>query len=109
MDKRNKSSKRRTPNTKQSNKKNKSKENLNFSELKLLYQSLKKRSAELDKEIAQIESEGISVNLKPEMQALHDYNDIKDVTQVVLGYLADTEHTPISELYQRYNLPREDI
>lgn len=84
-----------------------SKENLSLSELKLRYQFLKKQSITLDKEIAELEDKGITGDLRPEMQALHEYNDIKDVTQVVLGYLSDTENCTVAELHKKYNLPSE--
>lgn len=106
MDKKN-TSKRRTPNSKKAVKKVDSKENLSLSELKGLYKSLNRNSVKLDREIAQLKSEGVTDNLKPEMQALHDYNDIKDVTQVVLGYLADIENCTITDLYTKYSLPAQ--
>lgn len=54
-----------------------------------------------------IPDKGVTEDLKPEMQALHEYNDIKDVTQMILGYLADAENCTVAELHRRYNLPLE--
>lgn len=50
---------------------------------------------------------GITEDLQPEMQALHDYNDVKDATQLILGYLADVENCSVTDLHKRYNLPLE--
>ena len=42
------------------------------------------------------------------MMALHEYNDIKDATQVVLGYLADLQGVTVKELHQKFGLPIAD-
>ncbi|CAG9768613.1 unnamed protein product [Ceutorhynchus assimilis] len=96
---------RRAPNSKLP--KVNSKEKLTTAELKLRLQSLKKRSAALDKEIEELRAKGVTEDLQPEMKALHDYNDIKDVTQMVLGVLADEEQCTVGSLHKKYNLPLE--
>lgn len=69
------------------------------------YFELKRREENLDKEIEQVISKGVNTNLEPQMKALHDYNEMKDLAQMVLGYLANAEHTTVSDLHTRYNLP----
>lgn len=71
------------------------------------YKSLKRKEAELDAEIASLESRGVSTDLTPQMQALHRYNEMKDLTQFVLGYLATAKQTTVGELHERYGLPLE--
>lgn len=99
------------------------KETLSTSELRLRFRALRRESASLDKEIRQLTAQGFNHNrwffrpfligdfsgvtkdLRPEMQALHAYNDVKDVTQMVLGYLSDAECCTVTELHKRYDLP----
>lgn len=43
------------------------------------------------------------------MDLLHKYNDIKDITQVVMGTIAVSNGTTVRSLYHRYGLsPEED-
>lgn len=42
------------------------------------------------------------------MKALHHYNDIKDVTQTVLGQLAILEGVTVAEIHRKYNLLESD-
>lgn len=69
------------------------------------YLELKSREEGLDKEIEKLISSGVNTNLEPQMKALHDYNEMKDLAQMVLGYLANAEHTTVADLHTRYNLP----
>lgn len=69
------------------------------------YQILKEKEESLDKEIASLVAEGATTNLEPLMQTLHEYNEMKDITQTVLGYLANAQQVTVKELHQRYNLP----
>lgn len=39
---------------------------------------------------------------------LHQYNDCKDATQVILGVLAQKEGVSIRQLHQRFELPLKD-
>lgn len=44
-------------------------------------------------------------SIKPiQVELLHQYNDIKDATQVVIGHLANIEGTSVSEIHKRMNL-----
>lgn len=69
------------------------------------YNKLKKQEESLDREISELVSKGVTPDLELQMQALHDYNEMKDLTQMVLGYLADVEETTVVELHERYGLP----
>lgn len=40
---------------------------------------------------------------------LHQYNDIKDAAQVVIGVLASKQNVSIRELHEKYNLPLKDV
>ncbi|KAJ8966895.1 hypothetical protein NQ317_003929 [Molorchus minor] len=84
-----------------------SKESCTLSELKARQEKLLKEDLQLNKEIEDLQTRGISTDLQPQMQALHEYNEMKDLTQMVLGYLADAEHVTVSELHKRYDLPME--
>ncbi|KAL1514162.1 hypothetical protein ABEB36_003467 [Hypothenemus hampei] len=84
-----------------------SKEVLSIAELKLKVRSLKKQIAILTREINDLLEQGVSEDLRPEMQALHEYNDIKDTTQMVLGRLAQAQGCTVTELHKKYNLAFE--
>lgn len=71
------------------------------------YKDLKRKEAELETAIANLESRGVCTDLTPQMQALYRYNEMKDLTQFVLGYLATVEQTTVGELHKRYELPLE--
>lgn len=83
------------------------KENFTYQELEARYEKLYKENSELDKKIAGFEAKGVSTDLQPQMQALHEYNEMKDLTQMVLGYLADAEQITVGDLHRRYSLPLE--
>ncbi|CAK7290140.1 DNA repair protein SWI5 homolog [Vulpes lagopus] len=56
--------------------------------LRLDIQKLKEKRDLLDKEITQLISEGYSVDeLEDHISQLHEYNDIKDIGQMLLGKL----------------------
>ncbi|XP_023178281.1 DNA repair protein SWI5 homolog [Drosophila hydei] len=39
------------------------------------------------------------------MKLLHEYNNLKDATQTVLGALAQAKGLPIKDMHKIYNLP----
>lgn len=47
-------------------------------------------------------------SIKEVMELLHDYNDIKDATQVVLGALSNLRGVTIVSLHEEFNLPLKD-
>ncbi|KAJ3653456.1 hypothetical protein Zmor_012706 [Zophobas morio] len=71
------------------------------------YESLLHENAELSKQIEALKSEGATTDLQPQIAALHRYNEMKDLTQAVIGYLANAEQVSVAELHVRYNLPTE--
>lgn len=43
--------------------------------------------------------------IKPiQVQLLHQYNDIKDATQVIINHIANIEGTSVSEIHKRLKL-----
>jgi len=42
------------------------------------------------------------------LQLLHEYNDLKDATQTVLGALAQAKGLLVKDMYKTYNLPKGD-
>lgn len=81
--------------------------NENFPDQKSRYDALLREKGQLDQEIAELQNTGITTDLKPQMNALHEYNEMKDLTQMVIGYLSNTEQCSIVELYRRYGLPTD--
>jgi len=71
-----------------------------------------KLSAELEalKELAnqQTDKETMDKLKKQHIDALHEYNEVKDATQVVLGVLANHEQVTVKQMHQQYNLPTKD-
>ena len=47
-------------------------------------------------------------SMKEIMTLLHEYNDIKDATQVVLGALATMRGVTVTSLHEEFNLPLKD-
>ncbi|XP_027963737.1 DNA repair protein SWI5 homolog [Eumetopias jubatus] len=77
--------------------------------LHLDIQKLKEKRDLLDKEITQLISEGYSVNeLEDHISLLHEYNDIKDVGQMLLGKLAVIRGVTTKELYPEFGLDMND-
>ncbi|XP_023586383.1 DNA repair protein SWI5 homolog, partial [Trichechus manatus latirostris] len=72
-------------------------------------QKLKEKRDMLDKEISQLISEGYSVDeLEDHISQLHEYNDIKDVGQMLLGKLAVIRGVTTKELYPEFDLDVND-
>ncbi|KAM5260603.1 DNA repair protein SWI5 homolog, partial [Hipposideros larvatus] len=72
-------------------------------------QKLKEKRDVLDKELSQLTSEGYSVDeLEDHISQLHEYNDIKDVGQMLLGKLAVIRGVTTKELYPEFGLDMND-
>ncbi|XP_040013540.1 DNA repair protein SWI5 homolog [Xiphias gladius] len=70
---------------------------------------LERRRDQLDTEIAQLESEGYRVEeLEHHIDMLHEYNDIKDIGQSLLGRIAALRGTTTRELYSHFGLELDD-
>ncbi|XP_043467535.1 uncharacterized protein LOC122501834 [Leptopilina heterotoma] len=64
---------------------------------------------ELDEELSKLRTELDAVPSKQTtMNYLHEYNNIKDAAQVVLGALATMREVTIASLHKEYNLPTAD-
>ncbi|XP_040818678.1 DNA repair protein SWI5 homolog [Ochotona curzoniae] len=72
-------------------------------------EKLKEKRELLDKEISQLISDGYSVDeLEDHISQLHEYNDIKDVGQMLLGKLAVIRGVTTKELYPEFGLDVND-
>uniref|UniRef100_A0A8C0WVT6 DNA repair protein SWI5 homolog n=1 Tax=Castor canadensis TaxID=51338 RepID=A0A8C0WVT6_CASCN len=75
----------------------------------LTLKKLKDKRDMLEKEIDQLISEGYSVDeLDDHISQLHEYNDIKDVGQMLLGKLAVIRGVTTKELYPEFDLDLND-
>ncbi|XP_009707442.1 PREDICTED: DNA repair protein SWI5 homolog, partial [Cariama cristata] len=72
-------------------------------------EELKQKDLALDQEIAQLLSEGYSLEeLEQHISLLHEYNDIKDAGQMLLGKLAVIRGVTTKQLYPEYDLELSD-
>ncbi|CAK9794557.1 DNA repair protein SWI5 homolog [Anthophora plagiata] len=63
----------------------------------------------LDQELSSLKNQRTEFRTIQEiMDLLHRYNDIKDVTQVVLGAIAVANRTTVKSLYRRYSLSLDE-
>ncbi|XP_074114681.1 DNA repair protein SWI5 homolog [Cotesia typhae] len=73
------------------------------------YERLKKAEEELEQELNKLKQElEAGPSMKETIDDLHEYNDIKDATQVVLGAMATMNGVTIASLHQEYDLPCKD-
>ncbi|XP_021269974.1 DNA repair protein SWI5 homolog isoform X1 [Numida meleagris] len=72
-------------------------------------EALKEKDRTLDREIARLLSEGCSVEeLEKHISLLHEYNEIKDAGQMLLGKLAVIRGVTTKQLYPEYDLELND-
>lgn len=72
-------------------------------------QKLKEKRDVLDEELCQLIAEGYSVDeLDDHISQLHEYNDIKDAGQMLLGKLAVIRGVTTKELYPEFGLDMND-
>ncbi|XP_037548249.1 DNA repair protein SWI5 homolog [Nematolebias whitei] len=70
---------------------------------------LQRKQEQLDLEIAQLEAEGYRVEeLDIHINKLHEYNDIKDIGQSLLGRIAALRGTTTRDLYSHFGLELDD-
>ena len=64
-----------------------------------------RREEELDKEISSLKDLGLEVEeLQGHIKNLHEYNEIKDAAQIVLGRLAELEGVTVKEMHDKYGV-----
>ncbi|XP_060138971.1 DNA repair protein SWI5 homolog [Zootoca vivipara] len=72
-------------------------------------EELKRKDLALDQEIAQLTAEGYSPEeLETHISLLHEYNEIKDAGQMLLGRLAVIRGVTTKELYPEFELDVND-
>ncbi|XP_060056248.1 DNA repair protein SWI5 homolog isoform X1 [Erinaceus europaeus] len=77
--------------------------------LHLDIEKLKEKQDMLNQEISLFISEGYSVDeLDDHINQLHEYNDIKDVGQMLLGKLAVIRGVTTKDLYAEFDLDMSD-
>uniref|UniRef100_A0A8C9MTI3 DNA repair protein SWI5 homolog n=1 Tax=Serinus canaria TaxID=9135 RepID=A0A8C9MTI3_SERCA len=77
--------------------------------LRCKIKELKEKDLALDQEIAQLLSEGYSLEeLDKHISLLHEYNEIKDAGQMLLGKLAVIRGVTTKQLYPEYDLELSD-
>lgn len=70
---------------------------------------MKVRLQNLQAEIDSLKKEGLKEEeLKTHIDKLHEYNEIKDVAQMVLGRIATLEGVRTKDLYAKYGLNLDD-
>ena len=72
-------------------------------------QGLLKQEKDIDDEISKLEQEGYCTSeLDVHIDKLHKYNDIKDLTQKVLGKLAELDGVSVASLHTQFGLDSID-
>lgn len=69
---------------------------------------LKKRLKDINADIAHVSADYNSDELQVFIDGLHEYNEVKDAGQLLLGKLAEQEGTTTATLYRRFGLNIED-
>ncbi|XP_034937700.1 DNA repair protein SWI5 homolog [Chelonus insularis] len=73
------------------------------------YNRLLETERELEKELAKLKAElEAGPSIKETIEDLHEYNDIKDATQVVLGAMATMHGVTIASLHKEFNVPLKE-
>ncbi|XP_073841705.1 DNA repair protein SWI5 homolog [Musca autumnalis] len=76
-------------------------ESTTTAQLKTIYEDLQQKLRQQATSASSIDQER-----KTEiMNLLHDFNDVKDAAQIVVGALANLERKTIKEMHLKYNLP----
>lgn len=65
---------------------------------------LKETVAKVESEVGSMAEEYSEVELQQHIDKLHEYNEVKDIGQLLLGKLAEVEGTTTASLYQRFGL-----
>lgn len=71
-------------------------------------QQLKDQLEKVDSEISELSQDYHEDELQLYIDHLHDYNEIKDVGQLLLGKLAEVQGTTTAQLYHQFDLNLDD-
>ncbi|KAL3870488.1 hypothetical protein ACJMK2_038543 [Sinanodonta woodiana] len=78
-------------------------------DLKCEVATLQQKLTETQKKIKELEELGYNVEeLQQHIDKLHEYNEIKDVGQMVLGRIAANEGVTTKDKYEKYGLNLDD-
>ena len=69
---------------------------------------LKEQIRANEAEIEELSQEYSEDELQQYIEHLHEYNEIKDAGQLLLGKLAEVQGTTVSELYRQFGLSLDD-
>ncbi|KAJ5728064.1 DNA repair protein SWI5 [Penicillium malachiteum] len=72
---------------------------------------LQAQEAELEREIAKIKSElrnDPDETVQRHIRLLHEYNEIKDVAQGLMGLIADAKGVRVVEIHKEYGVNEKD-
>ena len=69
---------------------------------------LKHKITEKDKEISKLSADYDTEELQHHIKKLHEYNEIKDIGQTLLGKIAEVDGVTTTHLYQRFSLTLDD-
>ncbi|KAI8741876.1 DNA repair protein SWI5 [Biomphalaria glabrata] len=79
------------------------------SQLQEQIETLRKTLAKTESEIEQLTALGYKEKeLQEHIDKLHEYNEIKDVGQMLMGRIAEAEGLQTKDLYERYELNFND-
>lgn len=72
------------------------------------YNKLLESEKQLDEELSSLKKEiAGGPPMKETMDNLHEYNDIKDSTQIVFGAMAEMQETTVSHFHKKYDVPMD--
>ena len=69
---------------------------------------LKEKIAKIDKDIDELGIEYVEDELQNHIDKLHEYNEIKDTGQLLLGKIAEIEGKTTKMMYEKYGLDVDD-
>lgn len=68
-------------------------------------QKLKATQKELAQQLNKMDSGSEIERKAKKIELLHEYNDVMDATQNIIGALANVERVTIKRLHEKFNLP----
>ncbi|XP_078502699.1 DNA repair protein SWI5 homolog [Lissotriton helveticus] len=77
--------------------------------LRIEVAELRRKDSDLDIEVQQLMAEGYCVDeLDEHIEVLHEYNDLKDAGQLLMGRLAVLRGVTTKDVYKEFDLDVED-